>query len=254
MAIPTYQFLNEAGVQKLAEQLLNKVNIRIGERIVTEFNENSSDKQVASAKALYNAISAIQSTSAGLAGRLDGHDTKLTEHGEALAALATSQGEQDTKITGLETNLQTLTDTVNSLTHLTIETVEGEISTVTDPRTDVLYLQRDNAEDKTWMMYIYRAPAAEGEAGSWINVGDTEVDLSNYWSKDSIEEMKVALGMHDVEPIPEANILSVIDTAFANTVVDLGTTPDPEEPELNPDDGDEANGGGSGAGNSGNPV
>ena len=214
MAIPTYQFLNEAGVQKLAEQLLSKVNIRIGERIVTEFDENSSDKQVASAKALYTAIQGIQGVSSDLAARLDGHDTTLGEHGDALAALNQSQGEQDTKIAGLESSLESLAQTVESLTHLTIETVEGDIATVTDPKSDVLYLQRDNADDKTWMMYIY-------QNGQWINVGDTEVDLSNYWSKDSIEEMKVALGMHDAEPIPEPNIIAAVDTAFANTVVDL---------------------------------
>ena len=214
MAIPTYQFLNEQGVQKLAEQLLSKVNVRIGERIVTSFDENSSDKQVASAKALYNAIKDIEATSAGLAGRLDGHDTTLGEHGDALAALNQSQGEQDTKIAGLESSLESLAQTVESLTHLTIETVEGAITNVTEPKSDVLYLQRDDENDKTWMMYIY-------QNGQWINVGDTEVDLSNYWSKDSIEEMKVALGMHDAEPIPEPNIVAAVDTAFTNTVVDL---------------------------------
>ena len=62
MAIDKYQLLNEQGVQKLAELLLGKVNVRIGERIVTEVNENSSDKQVASAKALYQLISALEAS------------------------------------------------------------------------------------------------------------------------------------------------------------------------------------------------
>ena len=215
MAIQTYQFLDEAGIQKLAEALLGKVNVRIGERIVTAIDENSSDKQVASAKALYTLISALQAKDTELAGRLDDHDTQLTNNGEAITNLNKSQGEQDTKIGQLETNLQTLTDTVNSLTHLTIQTVTGAIGTVAEPKTDVMYLQRDDENDKTWMMYIYNADLG------WINIGDTEVDLSNYWSKDNIEEMKEPLGIHDAEAIPDENITAAVEAAFTTTTVDV---------------------------------
>lgn len=221
MAIETYQFLNELGVQKLAEQLFGKVNIRIAERIVTSVDANASDKQVASAKALYNLIAALQAKDVELTGRLDDHDTQLTNNGNGIAALNESQAEQDTKISALETNLQDLVDTVNSLTHLTIETVTGDISTVADPQTDVMYLQRDDESDTTWMMYIYQAPAVEGEAGSWINIGDTEVDLSNYWSKDNIEEMKEALGIHDAEAISDDQIVAAVEAAFSATTEDL---------------------------------
>jgi hypothetical protein len=214
MAIETYQFLNEAGVQKLAEQLLGKVNVRIGERIVTSVSENSSDKQVASAKALYTLISALQSKDTELAGRLDGHDTQIGNNATAIGELQSAQGEQGTAIADLESDLATLTQTVESLTHITMETVEGDISTVTEPKTDVMYLQRDNADDKTWMIYIY-------QNGSWINVGDTEVDLSNYWTKDSIEEMKVALGMHNAEAITDEKISAAVEAAFASTAVEL---------------------------------
>ena len=37
MAVEKYQFLNEAGMQKLATELLTKVNARISERIVRRF-------------------------------------------------------------------------------------------------------------------------------------------------------------------------------------------------------------------------
>lgn len=215
MAINTYQFLNEEGVVKLAEQLLGKVNVRIGERIVTEVNENSSDKQVLSAKALYALINTLQAKDTEIEERLDEHDQQLSNNGEAIADLNESQAAQDEKITGLETNLQNLVDTVNNLTHLTIETVEGSIETVTEPQTDVMYLQRDDANDKTWMMYIYT------EANGWVNIGDTEVDLSNYWSKDNIEEMREALRIHDAEAIPDEKIVAAVETAFASTVVDV---------------------------------
>ena len=215
MAIETYQFLNEAGVLKLAEQVLSKVNLRIGERIVTSVDENSTDKQVASAKALYTLVSALQAKDTELSGRLDDHDTQLANNKTSIEDLEAKDLEQDEKIGTIEDNLQTLTDTVNSLTHLTIETVEGPITGVTNPRTDVMYLQRDDENDTTWMMYIYT------EAGEWINIGDTEVDLSNYWSKDSIEEMKEALGLHDAEALPDEKIISAVETAFTNTNVDL---------------------------------
>lgn len=218
---PTYQFLNEQGLIKLAEQLLGKVNVRIGERIVTEVNENSTDKQVVSAKTLYNLIAALQAVDAGFEERITEQEAQLGTNATAIQSLTEAQAEQDTRIGEMEGSIQTLAETVNNLTHLTIETVTGNISTVTEPKTDVLYLQRDDEADTTWMMYIYQAPAAEGEAGSWINVGDTEVDLSNYWTKDSIDEMRAALNIHDAEAIPDENIVNAIDTAFANTAVDL---------------------------------
>ena len=215
MANELYQFLSEDGVRNLAEQLLGKLNIRVQERIVTEINENSSDKQVLSAKALYNLINTLNTSNTGILERLDEHDAQLSNNGEALAEIAEEQTTQNEKILGLETDLQSLMDTVNSLIHLKIETVTGSIDTVAEPKTDVMYLQRDDENDKTWMMYIYNT-----ELG-WINIGDTEVDLSNYWSKDNIQELREALGIHDAEPIPDEKIVAAVEAAFANTVVDL---------------------------------
>jgi len=322
MAIETYQFLNQAGVEKLATELLGKVNLRIAERIVTEVSETSSDKVVPSAKTVYDLLAAANAASADLKTRVDGHDTTLGEHGDSISALQTSQGEQDTKIGTLETDLAALSKTVDDLTHLTIETVTGSIDTVTTPATDKLYLQRDNESDKTWMLYVYQESANpdaydaskyfttdgagtitgltdEAKAateliipteisgvavtaiadnvfadaaslttvnfvgteeqwnaitvgttgndpltaatktyeytlpaatvGTWINVGDTEVDLSNYWSKDSIDEMKEALGMHDAEPIPDETVVSSVEAAFTATAVDLTDSTEEEE-------------------------
>lgn len=371
MANELYQFMNEAGVRNLAEQLLGKVNVRIQERIVTEVNANSSDKQVASAKALYTLINSMQAANTEINNRLDEHDAQLTNNGQALADISELQGTHATKIGTLEADLESLQNVVNNLTHLNIETVTGPISSITEPRADILYLQRDNEEDKTWMMYIYQgngqpsleydieltadhftsitddgvaeynpesaavekgtifipsevnvgteeapeykqittikgfndsqslksAIIAEGiefidhygfnNCGSlksivipasltsigtgafdsctdletvyfagtdrqwfdlmnntdvandpfkyanvvynytgstdddWINIGDTEVNLSNYWSKDNIAELREALNIHDVEPITDAQIISAVDAAFANTAVTL---------------------------------
>jgi len=214
MAVETYQFLNEAGVQKLATELLGKVNLRIGERIVTEVSATSSDKVVPSAKTVYDLLAAINEGSTQLAGRIDAQDETIADHATRVGNLETSQGEQDTKIGELESGLDTLSQTVESLTHLTIETVTGSIETVTEPAADKLYLQRDDENDKTWMLYVYNN-------GSWINVGDTEVDLSGYWAKGDEEAMREALGIHDAEAIPDANITSSVEAAFTATAVTL---------------------------------
>lgn len=222
MAVTTYQFLNEQNTQKFAEELLKKVNVRIGERIVTTVDGSSTDKTTPSAKAVNTLITALQAQDTALSGRIDGHDTQLSQQGESIAALETSQGKQDGKITAVESGLTELRSTVEGLTHLTIQTVEGPIEEVTNPQTDVLYMQRDNAEDRTWMLYIYQAPTAEPPApGTWINVGDTEVDLSNYWSKDDVEEMKTALNLHNAEAIPDEKITAAVNRAFLTTAPDL---------------------------------
>ena len=209
MAIETYQFMNEGGVQKLAELLLTKVNLRISERIVTEVTEGSTDKQVASAKAVYALIKALQDADLATSNRVDTQGETIGSHADEITSINEDQLTQDDKITDIETGISELSEVVAGLTHLTINVVTGDINTlVTEPNTDVLYLQRDSEEDRTWMIYMY------SETIGWINVGDTEVDLSNYWTKDDIEEMQVALNMHNVESIPDDYISSSVNEIF----------------------------------------
>lgn len=180
MAVTKYQFLDEAGVQSLAQDLLSKVNIRVAERIVTTVDASSDDNHVASAKTMY---------------------TMLNQAGA--------------DVTELEGKVTALTAKVNGFTHLTIQTVIGDIDEqVTEPSTSVMYFQKDNEEDKTWVIYIY---ATVGETPSWVVVGDTSIDLVNYWAKTDIDEMKTALGIHDAEALPAATITAKVEAAFAAT-------------------------------------
>ena len=82
---------------------------------------------------------------------------------------------------------------ISKMSHIKFKTHMGDIATVVEPNSSYIYLQRDNADDKTWMMYVY-----DTDLG-WINIGDTEVDLSNYWSKsaDDVEALKLALGFNE---------------------------------------------------------
>ena len=111
---------------------------------------------------------------------------------------------------GVDEALKLLSNRVDGLTHLHIETVVGEITSVADPDTAALYFQKDNEDDPTWVMYIYKD-------AQWIVIGDTSVDLANYWKKTDIEEMKTALGIVEYEAISNEAITAAVEAAFAET-------------------------------------
>lgn len=85
-------------------------------------------------------------------------------------------------------------------------TVLGSISSVDTPDSMTIYLQKDDEHDKTWTVYLYIE-------GKFVAIGDTNIDLVNYWSKsdadvaalktrlfggDSNEEVLAALGLANV--------------------------------------------------------
>ena len=121
-------------------------------------------------------------------------------------------------INSINTLIDTLNAKVAALTHLGIETVVGPIDSVAEPKEDMLYFQKDNEEDPTWVLYICKVGEADDISTiipvQWIPVGDTAVDLVNYWRKDDIEAMKEALGMKDIVPMTTEQITSAVDAAF----------------------------------------
>ena len=158
-----YQFLDQNGVNLMAKGILDKVNVRIAQRIVQQLDITDTT-HVPSASAVLKAI--------------------------------------------------------QSARHTTIQTVIGDINVevpLNERSTDVLYLQKDNESDTTWMMYIWDAdPNLHPDPnGKWINIGDTEIDLSGYWSKSAadMEDLANQLGI----PVINANIE---DLQSAVTVLD----------------------------------
>lgn len=211
MAIEKITFLDEVGTQKLAEALLSKVNSRIAERIVQEVNDASDGNHVASAAVLNALLKAKDAQIAANTTEIGKNTTAIGEAKTAVTALGEKVDANKTAIDTATTDLAALSTKVDGLTHLTIDTVTGAITTVADPSTSILYLQRDDESDKTWMLYIYR------EDGTWINIGDTEVDLSNYWSKDDVAAMKEALGVPEMVALTEAQITAAVNAAFTAT-------------------------------------
>lgn len=123
---------------------------------------------------------------------------------------------------------------IAGVTHLTFQTVVGNINTVADPQGDVMYLQKDNEADPTWILYIYRNAA-------WVAIGDTSIDLVNYWSKsaEDLATLKTELGVNalasnvsdltnefnahidSLTKITDDDINTAVNAAFADTTVDL---------------------------------
>lgn len=212
MAIEKFTFLDEVGIQKLAEALLGKVNTRIAERIVQEVNDSSDANHVASAALLNTLLKARDASIAANTAAIGDNTTAINEAKTSITDLETKVDDNKTSIDTVNTTLSTLSEKVDGLTHLTLTTVTGPITDVTDPDPTVMYLQRDDESDTTWMMYIW-------SVDKWIPIGDTEVDLSNYWSKDDVDEMKEALGVPEMVAMTEAQITAAVDKAFTSTSV-----------------------------------
>ena len=206
----TIQYLDEAGVRALAEQLATGMNSKIYSAIIISLDSatNRDNVHSLSALGLYNILGAANASGS-----------------------TTING----KINGLSSDLSTLQQTVNNYTHLQIEVVTGAITTVSSPSTSKLYLQRDDPTDDTFVMYIYRQnvevpvldandePTYDQTTGElitqivnqWVSIGKTDVILTNYWSKSEISDLKDALSMYDISLITTSNYVSnKVATAF----------------------------------------
>lgn len=218
VVIEKLTFLDEVGIQKLSEAILKKTNTRIADRIVQELNDASDANHVVSAALLNTLLKArdtlIDANTTAIATNKTDADKLVSDVGD----LTTKVGDNTTNATAVADGITALDEKIAGLTHLTIDMVVGPISGVTDPKSDVLYLQKDDEADTTWMLYIYR------EDGTWAQIGDTGVDLSDYWSKDDNAAIKDAVGVPEVTPLAEAKILAAINAAFENTDI---LTPDP---------------------------
>jgi len=209
--MPTISYLDETGVRALANQLAAGMNEKIYDSIIDTLTNatNRDANHTLSAAALYALLGA---TNASDSSTLNG------------------------KLNNLSTNVNTLQQVVNGYTHLQIEIVTGEITSIISPSTSKLYLQRDDVTDSTFVMYIYREnveipvldendePTYEnGElvtqtVNQWVAIGKTDIILQNYWSKDEVEDLKTALSFYNISLIsnPTTTIGNKVTTAFAD--------------------------------------
>ena len=85
-------------------------------------------------------------------------------------------------------------DIINNMNQVKFKTITGSIEDIENPDSNYIYLQRDDPLDPIWVLYVY-----DQEIG-WIKVGDSEVNLSNYWSKsaDDLEALKIVLNLPEL--------------------------------------------------------
>ena len=88
--------------------------------------------------------------------------------------------------------------------HMSGEVIVGnidELVPLAGRRTDKIYFQKDDENDTTWSMYVWYVPEDPTEQSSWIYLGNTEINLDNYWSKsaEDVSEMKTVLGINTIE-------------------------------------------------------
>lgn len=117
-----------------------------------------------------------------------------------VASKITSEYNSEDEVSGVTgkavaTAVKELADKVDGLTHLTITTVIGSINDIETPDKEVLYFQKDDENDKTWSLYVYR----EDLDDHWVLVGDTSTDLVDYWKKIDVAELHDALGIKEYD-------------------------------------------------------
>lgn len=102
---------------------------------------------------------------------------------------------------------------IASKSNYTFTPYTGNIADIEEPRTDTIYLQRDDEFDTSWTMYVYDVTIG------WINIGNTNIDLKDYWSKSEkdMAELRAQLGIDDKIDRKDITIITkeYIDEAFA---------------------------------------
>lgn len=277
MAVSKFYYLDQPGIQALAQDIFGKVNSRIGERLIGYDSDGISaasfadDTRTLTAKAL------------------------LSYLGD-LADFDTLTGEEAT----LVGKMKSIQNNISALTHLTYQVVTGDIQTevpMADAQDDVIYLQHDEpsiwvandgyvmhdathrasaleqdgetpyyafydatadkyyksdgttvssteltssddifdsdnnvnaaalVEDNTYNLYIAQLTkdgSGDTTAVNWICVGDTNLELSNYWSKKDSDVVALRDLMFD--EIASADIASAVQTAYNATAPTLDPT------------------------------
>lgn len=149
--------LTEVQIYSLSRRILAR-SIEKVQDMFTPAVENGDTKHVPTGQAVYDAIR--------------NESTKISAE---LSAKATEYTDE---------RVDYISNVVNAISNWKYETIDGELPRNPDPTT--IYLQRDDEYDKTYVMYVF-------SKGRWIAIGDTTLDLINYWKKDDVEALTEAL-------------------------------------------------------------
>jgi len=195
---PVYQFLDDLGTQEFIRVVLEVAEENFDDQMTTVINTNSAtDELMPTAKATLTLTRQLENLIQEIS------DTKLKG---ARLVLDYMRGREGLQTVFAETQAE-------ALTHLNFVFVTGNISTVTVPRSDQLYLQHDNASDVTWNMYVHDA------AKGWICVGESKYDLLNYWSKGETNSLIERFYTKYIQKITTDEIKTVIKNAYYTKIL-----------------------------------
>ena len=187
----------EAQVQALVTSIFNSVNTRIADRIVQSLVAGDT-KHVASADAVKTAVDAAAAAAQTNADAIADLTGKVGEGTEAVKAYT------DEQVAELRTD-------VMGMNHWDIVPVTGALPETLAEKT--IYLQRDSETDTTWEMNIL---TSQGVA----NIGRTEIDLSNYWSKDNVDGIINALFGSELFGTKMGELLSASLASYTENTLD----------------------------------
>ena len=199
--IKEFTFLDQTGVSQLTSALLKQVNVKINDRAVATLDATSDAYHFLTAAALFGLLGAADSQDAATVnGAINALKALVSTEAAAVAddgtvfgaikGIIADIGDKATAVAGdgtVQGDIKELAAEVAALTHLTIDTYVGDVTTIPDPQTDVLYFVKADDSDQTWELYIAQI---DGETVTWINVGDTSVDLANYFKHGDLKAME----------------------------------------------------------------
>lgn len=202
--VKNFTFLDQAGVSTLTTALLKQVNVKINDRAVDALSASSDAYHFLTAAALYGLLGATDADGTGatindkiaaLKTLVGANATAVAGDGSVFGAIkqvVADIGDADSATGAGDTvydAIKALDVKVAGLTHLTIETFVGDITAmeVADVKTDKLYFVKADESDQTWELYV--ATKDESNVVTWINVGDTSVDLANYFKHGDLTAM-----------------------------------------------------------------
>lgn len=151
MAVKKYNFLDESGVQVLANTILKAANNKIKDKMIDSSKPLTPD--------IYNddQRTLTAKTILGLIGRIDEYDKSITGRGntvlDKVKALKNAIGSKDDtgSTDSLYGAISKAKEDISNLNNITYKIVTGKINEVITPgneRTDVIYLQHDNPSPK----------------------------------------------------------------------------------------------------------
>lgn len=195
IGLPALINLTEAQMTDLVINIFNTVNARINERIVQSITSGDT-KHVASNDAIAAAVAKLEADIAAASGA-------------STDNLAASKQYTDDQI-------QDITKKIMDMNHWDIVPVTGDLPD--DPDEHTIYLQRSSETDQTWEMNIITT--AEDGTKSWINVGNTAIDLANYWSKDNVDGIVNALFSSDLFKTRLTENINTILSEYTESTLD----------------------------------